>query len=114
MSQHQFPSNKYILRTLGAGSPVRLVTLTDSVQFIMSVPGRTSKLIRTRFANVVHRFIAGEANLIKNMPLVVYANDLSARGFRAAQEVDLEGRLVKRKASLSLFGECPIVKTCLI
>lgn len=58
-----FPSSKFIERQMYPGRPTKLLTVDDSIQFIMVLPGRTAKEVRQQFGVIIKRHIAGDQSL---------------------------------------------------
>ena len=60
-----FDSKKFIERQLSnnGGLPTKLLTVDDSIQFIMVLPGQTAKEVRQQFGVIIKRHFAGDQSL---------------------------------------------------
>lgn len=73
-----FTSSKLIERNTGGRGNARtkLVTFNDALELIMVLPGKMAKETRTKFAEIIKRYLAGDSSLVKE--LVDNANSLHA------------------------------------
>ena len=64
-----FLSNKLIERkTPGKGnSKTKLVSFKNAIELIMVLPGKMAKETRAKFADVITRYLAGDASLVKEL-----------------------------------------------
>ena len=60
-----FDSKKFIERQLSnnGGLPTKLLTVGDSIQFIMVLPGQAAKEVRQQFGVIIKRHFAGDQSL---------------------------------------------------
>lgn len=66
LSDKTFPSEKFSERKMpGKGNAhTKLVSFPDGIELIMVLPGKVAKEIRAKFADIIHRYIAGDNSLI--------------------------------------------------
>ncbi len=58
-----FNSKKYIERQLHPGYPTKLLTMDDSMEFIMVLPGKLAKRVRKQFKDVILRYLDGDLSM---------------------------------------------------
>ena len=61
-----FDPSKYVERKLSTrgGRPTKLVTLQDAIELVMVLPGKVARETRQKFAEIIRRYLAGDASLI--------------------------------------------------
>jgi hypothetical protein len=64
-----FPSENFLLRTFpGKGNDdIKVVSLNDAIKLIMVLGGKTAKATRSKFADIIQRYLAGDKTLIKEI-----------------------------------------------
>ena len=65
ISDEKFSSEKITEKNIGGSgnSRTKLILIKDSIEFIMVLPGNEAKQIRVEFANLIKRYLAGDASL---------------------------------------------------
>jgi len=61
-----FHSEKISERQMSSrgGAPTKLVSLQNAIELIMVLPGKLAKDIRTKFATIIRRYMAGDQSLV--------------------------------------------------
>lgn len=59
-----FDSTKYIERQIGSGHKTKLLTIEDSLELVMVLPGKMAQGFRIKFSKILVRFLAGDHTLI--------------------------------------------------
>lgn len=69
LSDETFPSDKLSDKTFpGKGNyKTKLIGFQDAIELIMVLPGRVAKETRTRFADIIRRYLAGDQSLISEV-----------------------------------------------
>jgi len=69
LKEDVFPAAKFTVRTLaGKGNVnIRLVSFQDAIELIMVLPGKVARETRKEFASIIHRYLAGDKSLIKEI-----------------------------------------------
>lgn len=85
LDSSSFCNKKFVIRnTGGAGnSKTKLLSFQDAIDLIMVLPGRLAKDIRSKFADIIRRYLAGdrslivalEANAVSDSPVARLARD---------------------------------------
>jgi len=67
--EETFPSVKITDRKMpGKGNAhTKLLTFQNAVELVMVLPGQIAKETRTKFANIIHRFMAGDSTLVADI-----------------------------------------------
>ena len=65
LPEEDFPSHKYCDRRFpGKGNAhMKVVSMKDALILVMVLPGKTAKETRTKFANILERYMAGDGTL---------------------------------------------------
>lgn len=66
LSDENFSSDKLTERNTGGSgnSRTKLVTFQNAIELIMVLPGKIAKETRTKFANIITRYLAGDDSLV--------------------------------------------------
>ena len=69
LSEESFPSIKFIERPTGGrgNGKTKLVSFNDALELIMVLPGKMAKEMRVKFADIIKRYLAGDASLVKEV-----------------------------------------------
>ena len=67
ISPDNFDPEHYILRQITSGHKTKLLKPQDSIQLVMCLPGTNAKKLRAGFATLMHRYLAGDKSLIKEI-----------------------------------------------
>lgn len=69
LSDDRFHSAKFTERQISkhGGAKTKLVGFRDAIELIMVLPGRTARETRAKFAGLIHRYLAGDTSLIKEI-----------------------------------------------
>ena len=79
-------------KTPGKGnSKTKLITFNHAIKLIMVLPGNIAKEIRTQFANVIHRYMAGDASLVGEIK--ANAESGSAVNQLARESLDMQEKI---------------------
>lgn len=105
-----FDSSKFIERQLSSsgGHPTKLLTMDDSIEFIMVLPGQTAKQYRKQFIGIIKRYFGGDqslhveidANAMSNSPIAQMARE--SLGTQPADDQELVG-YKRRREKLELL-----------
>lgn len=71
LPENVFPSIKFIERKLpgkGCGH-TKLVSFKDAIELIMVLPGKLAQETRAQFANIIQRYLAGDASLVSEIAM---------------------------------------------
>lgn len=109
MSEQTFSSSKFIERQIHAGHPTKLLTMDDSIEFIMVLPGQRAKQYRKQFIGIIKRHLGGDqslhaeidANAMSNSPIAQLAR--KSLGIQAADSLELVG-FKRRREELELLA----------
>ena len=88
---------KFILRTdsLRGGRPTKYLRFQDAIDLIMVLPGKLAKETRSKFADILRRYMAGDASLMGEI-------DANAQSSSAAAE------LARASLAESILGKRPV------
>ncbi len=109
LSPETFPSIKLIERKLpGKGNAhTKLVSFQDAIELVMVLPGKVAKETRTKFADIIRRYLAGDKTLIAEIQANEQSDAPIAQLARAAdpskadlKEIPTEEELAERKRRL--------------
>ncbi len=109
LSDEIFPSIKLIERKLpGKGNAhTKLVSFQDAIELVMVLPGKVAKETRTKFADIIRRYLAGDRSLIAEIQANAQSDAPIAQLARAAdpskadsKEIPTEEELAERKRRL--------------
>lgn len=67
LSEEEFSSCKLQERQLRAGLPTKVISFHDSIELVMALPGKKAKRVKTQFANIIRRYLAGDHTLISEI-----------------------------------------------
>ena len=87
-------------KTPGGGHPIRLVTLENALKLVMVLPGKFAKETRAQFAKIIHRYMAGDESLHREIQNNAESSSPVAQLARATlekrgrDEFDQEERLI--------------------
>ena len=108
LAEETFSSAKIAERKTGGKGNTRtkLVSFNDSIELIMVLPGKMAKEMRTKFADVIRRYLAGDPSLVAE----VLANAISTQPVSVMARASLESepappvdrKLETRKKQLEL------------
>jgi hypothetical protein len=63
-----FQSSKFVERkTPKGGHPTKLISFHDAIELVMVLPGKRAKRVKAQFANIIHRYLAGDKTLISEI-----------------------------------------------
>ncbi len=63
-----FQSSKFIeRRPVNGGYPTKLISFHDAIDLVMVLPGKKAKKVKTQFADVIRRYMAGDQTLISEI-----------------------------------------------
>jgi hypothetical protein len=63
-----FNSSKFVeRRSPRGGHPTKLVSFHDAIELVMVLPGKRAKRVKAQFANIIHRYLAGDKTLISEI-----------------------------------------------
>jgi hypothetical protein len=63
-----FQSSKFVeRRSPRGGHPTKLVNFHDAIELVMVLPGKRAKRVKAQFANIIHRYLAGDKTLISEI-----------------------------------------------
>ena len=82
-----FDPFKYVERQLHRGHTTKLLSFQDAIQLIMVLPGKTAKETRQKFADIIHRFLAGDSSLIVEIQANA-ASDAAVQKMARASKLD--------------------------
>ena len=97
----QFPSSNFITRKIKAGSgnaKTKLVSFNHAINLVMVLPGNAAKEYRQKFADIIQRYIAGDATMVNELahnamaadPVSLLAREsLPAPALPASEDADL-------------------------
>lgn len=100
LSDDVFPSINLIEKNIGGSgnSKTKLVSFEHAIQLIMVLPGKVARETRVAFAGVIHRFLAGDKSLIKEIEANAESSSPIAQLARATlPEPTLEDPETRRK-----------------
>ena len=99
ISDEIFPSSKMLERSLpGKGmAKTRLLTFKDSIELVMVLPGAIAKETRTQFANILTRYMAGDASLHEEIQSNAESNSPIAQMARASLETSDPSSLERKR-----------------
>lgn len=105
LSDEIFSSDKLSERNTGGsgGSKTKLVSFEHAIELIMVLPGNVAKESRTKFANIIRRYLAGDKSLIEEINANAASSSpiaqLARGGAPSAVEADssLDGPNKKRR-----------------
>ena len=98
MSDDIFDSSKVMAKSLSSsgGRPIKLISFNDAIELVMVLPGKLAKEVRQQFANVIHRYMAGDASLVPE----IQANAGSAEPVAQMARATLEDAVVPPPAAI--------------
>jgi hypothetical protein len=68
LSDQIFQSSKFVeRRSPRGGHPTKLVSFHDAIELVMVLPGKRAKRVKAQFANIIHRYLAGDKTLISEI-----------------------------------------------
>ena len=69
LSEKVFSSSKFIERRTSShgGYKTKLLGFKDAINLIMVLPGKFAREARKQFANIIHRYLAGDASLLEEI-----------------------------------------------
>lgn len=64
--EHVFPNTKFIERMISTrgGYPTKFVSFTNGIELVMVLNGDVARMTRVRFADIIRRYMAGDATLL--------------------------------------------------
>ena len=63
-----FETHKFVERQLTKGGhPTKLISFHDAIELVMVLPGKKANKVKTQFANVIKRYLAGDQTLISEV-----------------------------------------------
>ena len=94
-----FQSNKMIERKIpGTGTNVtKLVTLKNAAELVMVLPGKVARETRTKFANIITRYMAGDESLIHEIQANAESTSPIAELARASLDADKAYKLAHKR-----------------
>jgi hypothetical protein len=97
--EETFPSEKISERKMpGIGNAkTKLVTLKDAVELVMVLPGKVAKETRTKFANIITRYMAGDESLIHEVQANAESTSPIAQLARASLDEDKAYKLTHKR-----------------
>jgi len=100
LSPDVYPQSKMLYRVLCAhnGAKTKLVRFKDALELIMVLPGKIAKETRAQFADVIHRYMAGDPSLAAEIEANAESSDPVNQFARATLGEDLESK--KRRLEL--------------
>ena len=100
LSPDVYPQSKMLYRVLCAhnGAKTKLVSFKDALELIMVLPGKIAKETRAQFADVIHRYMAGDPSLAAEIEANAESSDPVNQFARATLGEDLESK--KRRLEL--------------
>jgi hypothetical protein len=108
ISHSLFDSRKFSERQMSThgGAPTKLLSLQDAIELVMVLPGKVAKGVRTKFANIIRRYLAGDKTLVGEIKANAASDNPINRLARESMQADageLE-RINKRKWELEDLG----------
>ena len=100
MKEEIFPSTKIVERSMpGKGNArTRLVTFKNAIELVMVLPGKLAKETRTKFAEILTRYMAGDEGLVREIRANAESASPIAQLARASLDADNEYQITyKRK-----------------
>jgi len=90
-----FPSSKLVTKkTPGSGNAhTKLLSFDNAIELIMVLPGKIAKQIRTQFADIIRRYLAGDATLAED----IEANAAADEPIQNAARASIKSNPMKRK-----------------
>ena len=69
LSDEIFSESKLVSRNTGGrgNSKTKLISFADALELIMVLPGKMAKETRSKFADIIRRYLAGDATLVKEL-----------------------------------------------
>lgn len=65
LPEELFKSSKFIeRRSARGGRPIKLINFHDAIELVMVLPGKKAKKVKTEFASIIRRYLAGDQTLI--------------------------------------------------
>ena len=102
ISEETFSAAKFTERNTGGSGnfKTKLISFADAIQLVMVLPGKIAKETRTQFADIIRRYMGGDASMHEEIE--ANANSTSpiaqmARASLQAQPVDEQSLRLKRK-----------------
>ena len=79
------------------GHPTKLVSFQDAIELIMVLPGKVAKETRTKFADIIRRYLAGDSSLIPEIEANAQSDAPIAQMARAADAGQVDQMALSRK-----------------
>ncbi len=102
LDEETFQSAKFTDRQLSTrgGYPTKLVSFQDAIELIMVLPGKVAKETRTKFADIIRRYIAGDRSLVPEINVNAQSDAPIAQLARAADAVNVDQMALPLKRKL--------------
>jgi hypothetical protein len=79
---------------------IKLVSFQDAIELIMVLPGKVAKETRTKFADIIRRYLAGDSSLVPEIEANAQSDSPIAQMARAADAVNVDQMALSRKRKL--------------
>ena len=99
LKEEIFTSKKFVERKMpGIGNAkTKLVTLKDAAELVMVLPGKVAKETRTKFADIITRYMAGDESLIHEIQANAESTSPIAELARASLDADKAYKLAHKR-----------------
>lgn len=87
-----FDNEKFVIRSRG-----RWVSFVHAIELVMVLPGRLAKETRTKFANIIQRYLAGDHTLISEIRANAVSNSPVAQMARQSLNISIEEDLDRKR-----------------
>ena len=96
-----FKSSKFIeRRSVRGGRPIKLINFHDAIELVMVLPGKKAKKVKTEFASIIRRYLAGDQTLI----LEINCNDASKSAVGRLARESIRAAGIKHGREDALIG----------
>ena len=90
----------------------KLITFEDSIQLIMILPGKRAKKLKAQFANIIHRYLAGDKTLILEINTNAESSSGIAELARESAGMPNESETAIGDKRSREEGGCALVEAC--
>jgi hypothetical protein len=97
-----FQSTKFVDRQLSSrgGHKTKLISFQNAIELIMVLPGKTAKATRSKFADIIRRYLAGDSSLIIEINANAASDSPIAQLARADSDAVTRKRQLERDDAL--------------
>ena len=109
LSEQVFQSEKISQRQMSThgGAPTKLLTFQHAIELVMVLPGKVAKEVRTKFADIIRRYYAGDKTLVGEIETNAASdhpiNRLARGSMQAEEKLGLTRKRRKEELEIELL-----------